>query len=308
MTATAYFTSWVKRIDRKPATLATYRRLVEQRICPALGATLLSELTPDKLKTAYEHLLADGLSATYVQLIHQVINKALGDAEKDGLITKNPARRVEAPRKAVLDMRTWTADEVTRFLKHVSEDRLFAMWRLFLTTGMRRGEVAALRWTDVDLTHGRLSVRQTGNVINRVWTVGSPKGRGRGATRMLSLDPKTVHVLVAHREAQQVERAEAVDFWQESGLVFCREDGSPLNPTRIGHHLTAHARRAGLPPIRVHDLRHTYATLALLAGIHPKVVSERLGHANISITLNLYSHVTAGMDREAAETVARLLE
>jgi hypothetical protein len=195
--AATYFRDWASRIDRKPATLATYRRLVEQRIGPACGSTLLADLSPDLLQTFYEHWLTSGLSATYVQLIHQVINKALGDAERHGLITKNPARSVEAPRKAVLDMQTWTADEVSRFLRQVTADRLFAMWRLFLTTGMRRGEVAALRWSDVDLDHARLSVRQTGNVINRVWTVGSPKGRGRGATRLLSLDPQTVTVLRA---------------------------------------------------------------------------------------------------------------
>ena len=306
--STQYFTEWVSCIDRKPATLATYRRLVEQRIVPALGSTPLADLSTGMLSTAYASWLADGLSPTYVQLIHQVINKALGDAERQGLIVRNPARNVEAPRKATLEMRTWTASEAGRFLAHVAEERLFAMWRLLLTTGMRRGEVAALRWSDVDLEHGRLSVRQTGNVIDGVWTVGSPKGRGRGATRLLSLDAETVRVLRAHQDAQLAERLELPEVWQEWNLVFCREDGAPLNPTRIGHLLTVRARRAGLPPIRVHDLRHTYATLALLAGIHPKVVSERLGHANISITLNLYSHVTEGMDRDAADLVAQLLD
>lgn len=298
----------MSRIDRKPATLSTYRRLVEQRIVPALGSTPLGDLSTGMLSNAYAGWLTAGLSPTYVQLIHQVINKALGDAERQGLIVRNPARNVEAPRKATLEMRTWTAKEASHFLIHVAEERLFAMWRLFLTTGMRRGEIAALRWSDVDLEHARLSVRQTGNVIEGVWTVGSPKGRGRGATRLLSLDAETVRALRAHRTAQLAERQELPEIWQEWNLVFCREDGTPLNPTRIGHLLTVRARHSGVPPIRVHDLRHTYATLALLAGIHPKVVSERLGHANISITLNLYSHVTEGMDRDAADLVAQLLD
>lgn len=306
--AAQYFAEWVSRIDRKPATLSTYRRLVEQRIVPALGSTPLADLSSGMLATAYAGWLGAGLSPTYVQLIHQVINKALGDAERQGLIARNPARNVEAPRKSTLEMRTWTAGEAGRFLAHVAEERLFPMWRLFLTTGMRRGEVAALRWRDVDLEHARLSVRQTGNVIEGVWTVGSPKGRGRGATRLLSLDAETVRVLRAHQVAQLAERQELPEVWQDWGLVFCREDGTPINPTRIGHQLTIRARQAGLPPIRVHDLRHTYATLALLAGIHPKVVSERLGHANIGITLNLYSHVTEGMDRDAADLVAQLLD
>jgi integrase len=188
---------------------------VEQRIVPALGSTPLADLSTGMLSTAYASWLADGLSPTYVQLIHQVINKALGDAERQGLIPRNPARNVEAPRKATLEMRTWTASEAGRFLAHVAEERLFAMWRLFLTTGMRRGEIAALRWSDVDLEHGRLSVRQTGNVIDGVWTVGSPKGRGRGATHLLSLDAETVRVLRTHQDAQLAERAELPEVWQE---------------------------------------------------------------------------------------------
>lgn len=308
LTAAQYFLGWLQRLDRKPATLATYRRIVNQRLLPAFGSRQLVSVDAASLERAYSAWLEEGLSSSSVQLMHQVLNKALGDAVRAGLLEGNPARSVEAPRKAMFEMRTWTAEEVGRFLRHVAEDRQFAMWRLFLTTGMRRGEVAALRWADVDLEHARLSVRQTGNYIDRVWTVNTPKGRGRGATRLLSLDRATVEALRQHAERQAAERAYAEELWQDSGLVFCREDGTPLNPTRIGHRLTARARHAELPHIRVHDLRHTYATLALLAGIHPKVVSERLGHSNIGITLNLYSHVTAGMDRNAAEVVAQLLD
>jgi len=303
-----YLREWLEHLHRKPATLATYRRMLDQRLVPAVGDVLLAQLTGERLRNAYASWLAEGLSSSTVQLMHQVFNKALGDAQRRGLIPTNPARSVEAPRKALVEMRTWTRDEAVRYLGHVANDRLFAMWRLFLTTGMRRGEVAALRWGDVDLDAARVSIRQTGNVIDRVWTVGTPKGRGRGATRLLSLDPGTVAALRAHRDRQSYERSAAGEFWQENGLVFCRENGTPLNPTRIGQRLTVRAGQAGLPHIRVHDLRHTYATLALLAGVHPKVVSERLGHANIAITLNLYSHVTEGMDRSAADLVAQLLD
>ena len=303
-----YLREWLEHLHRKPATLATYRSMLDQRLIPAVGDVLLAQLTGETLRNAYASWLVEGLSSSTVQLMHQVFNKALGDAQRRGLIPTNPARSVEAPRKALVEMRTWTRDEAVRYLGHVANDRLFAMWRLFLTTGMRRGEVAALRWGDVDLDAARVSIRQTGNVIDRVWTVGTPKGRGRGATRLLSLDPGTVAALRAHRDRQSYERSAAGEFWQENGLVFCRENGTPLNPTRIGHRLTVRAGQAGLPHIRVHDLRHTYATLALLAGVHPKVVSERLGHANIAITLTLYSHVTEGMDRSAADLVAQLLD
>ncbi len=253
--------------------------------------------------------MAGGLSPTTVQLVHQVLSKALSDAVRHQLVPNNVASLVEAPRRARLEFHTWTGEQAGAFLRHTADERLAALWRLFLTTGMRRGEVAALRWQDVNLERSVLSVRQTGNRLKGgVWTVGTPKGRGDAAakSRRLSLDAGTVAALRAHRAQQLQERLAWGSDWQDEGLVFTREDGSPLNPTTIGHRLTLRARQANLPHLRLHDLRHTYATLALEAGVHPKVVSERLGHANIGITLNLYSHVSDGMDRDAADRVAGL--
>lgn len=303
-----YFTDWLAHLDRKPQTLETYTRIVNDRIVPGFGDLRLRDVTATTLRRQYAAWLAEGLSPSTVQLMHQVINKALGDAERAGLVQSNPARKVDAPRKVQHEMHTWTREQVVAFLEHVKDDRLSAMWRLFLATGMRRGEVAALQWTDLDLEARRLSVRRTGYRLDGRWQTGTPKGRGRGATRMLSLDARTVEALRAHQEQQEAERTYMDDLWVEHGLVFCRQDGKPLNPCRIGQALTAHARRAELPHVRLHDLRHTYATLALLAGIHPKVVSERLGHSSIGITLNLYSHVTSGMDKDAADVIAALLE
>lgn len=305
----AYLTEWLAGIDRKPSTLEAYKRCVTAHLVPALGRHRLQQLTPPQIKSAYRSLQEDtGLSPTTVQLIHQVLSKALADAVSDGLLPHNPAARVKAPARDTPEMHTWTREQVVSFLAHVADDRMTAMWRLFLTTGMRRGEVAALRWQDVDLDRAVLSVRQTGNIIEGVWTIGTPKGRkdATAKSRRLALDAGTVAALKAHRTRQLAERLAWGEDWTDSGLVFCREDGTPLNPTAIGHWLTTRAKQAKLPHVRVHDLRHTYATLALEAGVHPKVVSERLGHANIGITLNLYSHVTEGMDRGAADLVAGL--
>lgn len=310
VTLGAYLATWLDGLDRKPATLEAYRRVVTRQLVPALGRLRLQHLTPPQIKAAYRALQDEGgLSPTTVQLVHQVLSKALSDAVDDGLLASNPASKVKAPARATAEMSTWTAKQASAFLRHVEGERLGAMWRLFLTAGMRRGEVAALRWQDVDLTRATLSVRQTGNRIGGVWTVGTPKGRkdASAKTRRLSLDAGTVEVLRRHRSAQLQERLAWGEDWQDHGLVFVREDGSPLNPSTIGQQLTARARQANLPHVRVHDLRHTYATLALEAGVHPKVVSERLGHANIGITLNLYSHVSEGMDRSAADVVAGLL-
>jgi integrase len=308
ITVGAYLAAWLDGLDRKPATLEAYRRVVERHLTPALGRGRLQMLTAVQIKAGYRALLDKGLSPTTVQLVHQVLSKALSDGVHDGLLPSSPAAKVKAPARARPEMQTWTREQVVAFLAHVADGRLAAMWRLFLTTGMRRGEVAALRWQDVDLDRAALSVRQTGNIIGGVWTVGTPKGRGDATakSRRLALDAGTVAALRAHRTAQLQERLAWGADWQDQGLVFVREDGSPINPSTIGQHLTVRAKQAGLPHVRVHDLRHTYATLALEAGVHPKVVSERLGHANIGITLDLYSHVSEGMDRGAADLVAGL--
>jgi integrase len=308
ITVGTYLAAWLDGLDRKPATLEAYRRVVERHLTPALGRGRLQMLTAVQIKAGHRALLDKGLSPTTVQLVHQVLSKALSDAVHDGLLPSSPAAKVKAPARARPEMQTWTREQVVAFLAHVADERLAAMWRLFLTTGMRRGEVAALRWQDVDLDRAALSVRQTGNIIGGVWTVGTPKGRGDATakSRRLALDGGTVAALRAHRTAQLQERLAWGADWRDGGLVFVREDGSPLNPSTIGQQLTVRAKQAGLPHVRVHDLRHTYATLALEAGVHPKVVSERLGHANIGITLDLYSHVSEGMDRGAADLVAGL--
>ena len=309
VTVAAYLATWLNGLDRKPATMEAYRRVVVRQLTPALGRIRLQHLTPPQIKVAYRAMQDEsGLSPTTVQLVHQVLSKALSDAVDDGLLASNPAGKVKAPARATAEMSTWTAEQAGAFLRHVASERLAGMWRLFLTAGMRRGEVAALRWQDVDLSRGTLSVRQTGNIIRGEWTVGTPKGRkdASAKTRRLALDAGTVDALRRHRAQQLQERLAWGADWQDHGLVFVREDGAPLNPSTVGQQLTVRARQAGLPHVRVHDLRHTYATLALEAGVHPKVVSERLGHANIGITLNLYSHVTEGMDRGAADLVAGL--
>jgi integrase len=308
VTVGAYLATWLDGLDRKPATLEAYRRVIERHLTPAFGRGRLQMLTPVQIKAGYRTLLDKGLSPTTVQLIHQVLSKALSDAVHDGLLPSSPAAKVKAPSRARPEMQTWNREQVGVFLRHIEGERLAAMWRLFLTTGMRRGEVPALRWQDVDLDRAALSVRQTGNMIGGVWTVGTPKGRGDATakSRRLALDTGTVTALRAHRTRQLQERLAWGADYSDAGLVFVREDGSPLNPSTIGQQLTVRAKQAGLPHVRVHDLRHSYATLALEAGVHPKVVSERLGHANIGITLDLYSHVSEGMDRGAADLVAGL--
>jgi integrase len=187
---------------------------------------------------------------------------------------------------------------------HVADHKLSAAFVVLATTGMRRGECLGLRWSDVNLTAGRVSITQTVIAVNHDVRIGSPKtARGR---RTVALDPKTVAALREHRQNQLAERL-LMGAGTDHDLVFCRPDGSPLHPERFSRTFAIEAARAGLPLIRCHDLRHTWATLALSAGEHPKVVQERLGHANVSITLDVYSHVTEGLHGEVASRVAGII-
>jgi integrase len=203
------------------------------------------------------------------------------------------------------EMRVWSPGQLRAFLDQVRGDSLYAAWLLLATTGMRRGEVAGLRWSDVDLEVGRVSPRRPRVVVDYEVVVSVPKtAKGR---RSLALDPVTVTALRQHRTRQFEQRLAVGPRWQDSGLVFTWPDGRPIHPERFSRWFEQHARAAGLPKIRLHDVRHSYATVALAAGIPAKVVSERLGHATIAITMDTYSHVLPGLDAEAAGTVARLI-
>jgi integrase len=205
------------------------------------------------------------------------------------------------------ELRTWTANELASFLRQSAgeTDRLHPAWNFLALTGCRRGEALGLRWADVDLQAATASIRQTLIVVNHKPLFGTPK-TGAG-TRVIDLDKATVTSLRSLRKRQLEERLAMGDGWPDHNLVFTHADGRLLHPERFSREFTRRIKRYDLPVIRLHDLRHTWATLALKAGIHPKVVQERLGHASINVTLDTYSHVTAGMQRNAAETIASMI-
>jgi integrase len=191
-------------------------------------------------------------------------------------------------------------------LTGIRDHELFPLLRLAATTGMRRGEVLGLRWRDVDLQRGVLQVVQQRVRGADALTYGPPKtSRGR---RRIDLDPATVSALREHRRRQLEDRLAFGPGYIDADLVFARADGSPLDPDVVSRSFERLARRVGLTPIRFHDLRHTHATLALAAGIHPKVVQERLGHSSVSITLDLYSHAVPAMQADAASRIAAIVD
>ena len=284
-----YLTEWLERVtpDLKATTAAGYGRAVT-KLDDKLGQVRVQDLTPLQIEQVYVGLVKDGLAPKTVRNLHSVLRRALADAERLGLVIRNAAAAARPPSVPHHEQRTWSATELNTFLATVSDHRLLASFVVFATTGMRRGEVLGLRWSDVDLANGRLSV------VNTITTV-----NGR---------PVETSTKTKKSRRQDVERAAAGSAWGDTGLVFTREDGSAIHPDRYSHWFADLVEKAGVPAIRLHDLRHTHATLALAAGVHPKVVSERLGHATVGITLDLYSHVTPSLDELAAETIAALVD
>jgi integrase len=240
-----------------------------------------------------------GLDRRTVNYIHTILHRAFKDAVRWGRLVRNPADAADPPRAGQKSdgVHAWDASALRQFLdaSRAAEDRHHALWVLLATTGMRRGEALGLRWSDVDLDAGRARIVQTRNVVS----VGEPKtARGR---RPISLDQATIAVLRSHRRRMLQERLLVGPDFDDLGLVFHQPDGSWLRPDAVSEVFLRRVRRSGLPRLTLKGLRHTWATLALEQGIHPRVVQERLGHSTIAITLGIYSHVTPTLHDEAAD-------
>jgi integrase len=321
----AYLAEWVCGQRLSAATLASYRKNIRLHINPHLGETPLARLTGAAVDAWMRRLEASGradgrggLSARTVRYVYTILRSALGDAVKHGRLSVNPTDRSTPPSPSEArppEMQAWTAAELGRFLRWAqARDADLAMgWRLLAATGMRRGEALALRWRDVDLDAGRLQVRRSLGVVKA-------KGAGEqlvegptktGQARVVDIDADTVADLRTYRATRGLL---ALDLVRDAALVLGTLEGTHRHPERYSRRFVeqvVQARRAlgedELPRIRLHDLRHTHATLLLAAGEPVKVVSERLGHANATITLTVYQHVHPGMGRQAADRFAALL-
>jgi len=297
-----------KQMAVRASTYASYRAMVERHVQPALGQIPIQQLTADRLDRFYADLVAKALATKTIRNIHVLVHRALRDAVRKNLIPRNVADAADPPklnRANRAEMQTWTPDQLRAFFEGIASHRLAAAYILAATTGMRRGEVLGVRWRDIDFKTRRLHVQQTVLSVEYQITIGRPKTlRGE---RKIALDPETVRVLKAHRAAQRREKHLLGEGYRDQGLVFARENGEPIHPDYFSQTFDRTVKRLKLPKIRLHDLRHTHATLGLAAGIHVKVISDRLGHATTSFTQDIYMHAIPAIEDNAADQIADLI-
>ncbi len=278
-----------------------------RRLTAGLGSIRLRDLTTASIGAFYAEL-GKHLAPKSIKNCHGVLHKACGDAVKRGVLARNPADHVELPRPDTPEMATWTGEELGKFLRQAEAHRQYGAWHLLCSTGMRRSEVLGLRWQNLDLDRGTAAVVDTVVPVDNKPTLRLGETKSRRSRRVIALDSRTVSVLREHKSRQNGERLRAGTAWADLGLVFTDEIGGIFSPDTFTRTTKVIAEEAGVPELTPHAARHTWATLALSSGVHPKVVQERLGHSSIAITLDRYSHVIDGMDRGAAELVAALIK
>lgn len=277
ITVSEFIAHWLDTMEHKvrPSTFASYKWYSGKHFTPNLGTLQLGSLTAEMLTRLYARLSRDGLSPKTIRNLHGVISRALRDAVAWKYIPRNVAAEVTLPKRETPELQAWSPEELRAFLDHVRDDWLYPLWHLAVFTGMRRGELIGLRWADLDLDAGRLTIR---------------KAKTSAGNRTIALDPTTVEALREHP--------------RYGAHVFMWPEGREIDPNLITKWFRKHMKAAGLPPIRLHDLRASYITAAIETGVPPQVIAARVGHANTSITMNIYARVIGGADEDAATRVA----
>lgn len=304
-----YFIRWLKheKANVSPKTHQRYEELLLKNVAPVLGAITLNKLTAARIDGAWGHLLENGrrdgkggLSPRTVHHCRRVMLTAMDQAVKWDLLKRNPVALTRPPKVEKQQMEAFDAPQTAVMLDDFRENRVFIPALLAALCGLRRGEILALRWRDIDMAAATIAVRQS---AEQVGTVVRYKETKSGKSRVVALSSSVIEELKRHRLAQAEEQLKIGIRPDDSSFVVAQIDGSPLKPVSLTHEWTRLLAKTSLPRIRFHDLRHSHATQLLAAGVHPKIASERLGHSTIGITLDLYSHVMPGMQANAAEQV-----
>jgi len=301
-TVADYLQRWLRdyaKPNLSPRGYERYESIARVHLVPAIGSIQLTQLRPNHLQKHYSTMIEAGLSPRSVRYHHIVLHKALATALKWGLISHNVADGVDVPRSRHPDMQTWDEAEVNQFLEATKGTQYHVLFYTALFTGMRRSELLALRWQDIDFIYSQIYVnRSLHQLKDGSYVFTAPKSEK--SRRTIALPPSAFLVFQEYRKEKETERLLLNMPLRDTDLVFSVL-GKPLRPNTVSRAWSMLAARAGVKVIRLHDARHTHASLMLKQGIHPKVVQERLGHSTISITLDTYSHVAPGLQEAAAK-------
>ncbi|WP_230321277.1 tyrosine-type recombinase/integrase [Planococcus salinarum] len=299
-----YLRQWLefKKSVIASSTYNTYKINLEKHIIPAIGTFPISKITPSQIQKFYQLLINEKqMNHNTIRKIHSILVNSFDRAVKYELIAKNPAKLVEAPREMKNEVTVWDLDEVWKFLNVAKDSPYYMVYLIALNTGMRQGEILGLSWNEVDFESKQIKVTQTlrndGKVIN-------PTTKTAAGRRSIAVPEE---LTIALKRFKTLENTEENEYINKENLVLPSEAGSPINPSNLRRNFMSLINRAGVKKIRFHDLRHTHATLLLMQGVHPKIVSERLGHADTRMTLDRYSHLLPSMQKETAQKFGELL-
>lgn len=301
-----YLTSWLESYPRlavSPRTYEDYRHRLTHDVLPALGEKRLDQLTLLDIQRLYADMDARGLSPRTIGYTHSVLKQALKRAVRAGVLTKNPADHAELPRQRKREMKVLAPQEVNRLLVVTRDDPLHALWAILLLGGLRPGEALGLRWNDLDDNQVRI-VRALRKTTRDQYALADTKTVG--SRRLVLLPTQALSALQSHRYRQNHEILAAGPRYERNDLIFANAFGRPMDIAKVRRCFKAALKKAGLKDVRLYDARHTHATLLMGEGVNPKVVSERLGHTNIGITLDTYSHVLPTMQQSAVERLDSL--
>lgn len=301
-----YLDQWLmtKKNNISAQSLKVYKSCLSKRIVPFLGNITLSKLTAIKIQLFISSLYDEGLSYPTVKKHFEIIRNSLEHAVDFNMIPNNVALKVKLPKNQKKEMKVWNQEEANHFLNMSRKNSCFIVFQLALSTGMRQGEILGLRWKDIDLDKGLLYIKQTLSQDGRTFLTGA---KTNSSIRTINLSKATISHLKDRRLVIAKEKLQYGPAYKDNDLIACTQHGTPLNPANIRRSFNRIINNARVPKIRFHDLRHTHATLLLGQGINVKVISERLGHSNIKVTLDTYSHVLPTMQEEVARKLDEIL-
>jgi integrase len=308
-TVKEFLIDWLKmkKEQVRPNTYLGYEGKMRQHVFPTIGEIKLKDLKPQHLQTLYTNLSAT-LSNRSIVHVHRILHDALDRAVKWGMLAQNVAAHVSPPRPVPVEMTVWDADQVRTFLDYVRESansRYYSAYFLAIVTGMRLGELLGLKWSDINLNEEYLTVSRT-----LTFVTGEPlelPTKTPKSHRIIALPSETIEVLKAHKLLQARDKALLQDEYHDQNYVVTKENGDPPHSVSFREMFQKAIVDSGVPRIRFHDLRHTHASLLLAQGVHPKIVSERLGHATVGITLDIYTHIFPNLQQKTAKEFGNFL-